>query len=130
MLRRRPQPQDSRFPFDCGVLKANVEGAPPQRIADPPLFIRRHDDKRLALGLDCTQLRNADLPIAQNLEKLRLELLADLVDLINQEHARRLMLESSQEWSFHEEVQGVQTAPKRCPAIADRGALHIEVEPL
>ena len=91
----RPQPQDLGFPLDRRVFEAKIQGAPPERIADPPLFVRGHHHKGLALGLDRSKLRNADLPLAQDLKQLCLKLLTDLVDFIDQEHARRFVLESS-----------------------------------
>src|ERR1017187_6975804 len=68
MLGGRPQPQDLGFPLDRRVVEAKVQGAPPQRIADPPLFVRGHHYNGLAFGLDRPKLRNADLPLPQNLK--------------------------------------------------------------
>src|SRR5260370_17016472 len=99
MLRVRPQPQDLGLPLDRRVFEAKIQRAPPERIADPPLFVRGHHYKGLAFGLDRSEFRNADLPLAQDLKQLRLKLLTDFVDFIDQEHPRRLSLYSSYHWT-------------------------------
>ena len=98
------------------MIEPDVEAAPPKGIANAPFLIGCKDDERNRLGLHRSELWDAELPIAENLEKQSLELLIDLVDFIDQEHTRFVFVqESSQQRSFREELQAVQLPTQSLP---------------
>src|SRR6266567_6870720 len=103
--------QDLGLTLDRWVFEPKIETSTPQRIADPANFVRGQHHEGLALRLDRADLRDGQLPVAQDLEEFRFELFTDLVDFIDQQNARLLTQERPQEWSFLKEFQRVQIAP-------------------
>src|SRR5580704_2971453 len=61
---------------------------PNQRIADAANFVRGQHNERPAPGLDCADLGDGNLPVAQDFEEFRLEFLAHFVDFVDQQDTR------------------------------------------
>jgi len=62
-------------------------------IADPSLLVRREDDERDRLGSHRPELGNGELPLAQQLKEQGLERVIDLVDLVDEENARLVLVQ-------------------------------------
>src|SRR5947209_5357302 len=98
------------------MIKPDVKAAPPKRIANPPFLIGCQDDERNRVGFHRSELWDAEVPIAEDLEKQHLELLIDLVDFIDQEYTGFVFVqESAQQRSFREELQAVQLLTQSLP---------------
>jgi hypothetical protein len=65
------------------MIKPEVKAAPPKRIANPPFLVGCKDNEWDRLGFHGSELRNAELPLAEDLEKQGLKPLIDLVDFID-----------------------------------------------
>src|SRR5215471_19166322 len=70
------------------MLKSDIETSSAKWIPDTPLFVRGKDDKRNRPRADGSKFWNAQLPIAEHLEKQSLELLIDFIDLVDEKHTR------------------------------------------
>ena len=75
------------------MTESDIETPPAQGIANSPFLVGREDDEGNGLGTDGPKLWNAQLPIAEDLEKQSLELLIDFVDLIHEKYARFVFIE-------------------------------------
>ena len=63
-----------------------------ERVVDVAGAVRREDDDRWAGSGEHTELGDGDLVVGQHLEQVRLELVVGAVDLVDQQHRRRLGL--------------------------------------
>src|SRR5215469_16827413 len=121
--------QDLTFPFDCRILKAQIETAAPKRIAQPPFFIRTQNDKWDSSSLNGSQFGNRNLPRTQNLEQQGFDVVIDLVEFVDQKHARPMVItERSQEWAFVKEIQGVQAVADLTPLLMQVVGLGFQKE--
>ena len=122
-----PRLQNLGLPLRGGKLRPEIGAAPPQRIADTPDLVRSEHDKGNRLVLHRPQLGNGDLPLREHLEQHRLELFADLVHFIDQQHARLvLVLERAHERPLDEEIQRVKPSPDRVPIRSEAARLRFQ----
>jgi hypothetical protein len=110
-----PDPEDFRLPRDARKLDAQIEAPAAQRIAEPTNLIRGENDKRNRLVLNCSKLRNGDLPFRQNLQQKRFEPFINFVDFIDQQDTGFLVEKRSQERALYEEIEGMERRPNLIP---------------
>src|SRR5688572_5321990 len=115
--------QDLAFAVNRWMIKAKVEAPPSERISDSSLLVRGQDDERYRSRRNGSDLRNAQLPYAEDLKEQSFEFLVHLIDFIDEQDAGLLFLEEgAKQWSFGKEAQTVQFLPDRFPVT---GLNHI-----
>src|SRR5208337_3557469 len=98
--------QDFSLTLDGWVFKAQIETPSSQRITQTAFFVRTQDNKGNSCGLNRAQLGHRDLPGAQNLQQQGFDVVVDLVEFVDQEHARPgFIAKSAQQWALRKEVQ-------------------------
>src|SRR4029077_6276321 len=89
------------FSLDGGIVEPQIKASPTQRVTQAAFLVRTQYNKRNRFCLDCSQLRNCDLPRTQNFEKQRLEGVVNLVEFVDQQHAGlRLASKRAQQRTF------------------------------
>jgi hypothetical protein len=86
------------------MFDAYIKAAPPDWIAQPPLFIAREHDKRRAFALDCSEFRDGDLICRCSLEEHGLNAFGYLIEFVDQEDARACAFQSSYQRSRSKEL--------------------------
>ena len=97
-----------------------VEAAALQRVVQLARAVRGDDDERVAARLDRAQLRDRDLEVGEELEQEGLELVVGAVDLVDQEHHRRLLLERVEQRALEQELAAEEPALGRVGPLAAR----------
>src|SRR5664279_3489742 len=119
--------QNFSLTLDRWVFKAQIEAPSPQRIAQTSFFVRTQDDKRNGRCSNRSQLGHRDLPGAKNLQQQGFDVVVDLVEFVDQEHARPgFIAKSAQQRPFRKEVQRVQPVPDLLPVLAEVGGLRVQ----
>src|SRR5271165_7500743 len=121
--------QNFPFALDRRVFKAQIETPSPQRVAQTSFFVRTQNNKGDSRGSNRSQFGHRDLPGAQNLQQQGFDVVVDLVEFVDQKHARLgFITQCAQEWPFRKEVQRVQSPPYLVPLLAEVGSLRVQEE--
>ena len=79
--------------MDGGVIKSYVEAPSPKGISNTPFFIGSEDDEWNCPGTHGPEFWDAELPVAEHLEKQCLKLVIDFVDFVYEKYARFLFVQ-------------------------------------
>src|SRR5208283_2873488 len=111
------------------VLKAEIETPSSQRITQTSLFVRTQNNKGDGRCSNRSQLGDRDLPCAQDLQQQGFDVVVNLVEFVDQKHARlRFIAQCAQEWPLRKEVQRVQPVPYLVPVLAEVSGLSVQEE--
>src|SRR5271157_4874404 len=111
------------------VLKAEIETPSSQRITQTSLFVRTQNNKGDGRCSNRSQLGDRDLPGAQNLQQQGFDVVVDLVEFVDQQHARLgFIAQCAQQGPLRKEVQRVQPVPDLLPVLSEIGGLSVQVE--
>jgi hypothetical protein len=100
---RCPSRHNLRLLLRSGMFNAQIKTASPKGIADAPFFVRGENDEWNALGPHCAQLRNAELPYAQQFQQQGLKRVVHLVQFVDQQDTRLFPLQRAQQRARAEE---------------------------
>src|SRR5215472_17400498 len=81
-------PDDAQLLVEGGDGDPEIETAPLEGVVDLARAVRGDDDRRRFGRADRADFRNGDLPVAEQLEQKRFELLVGAIDLVDQQHRR------------------------------------------
>src|SRR4029077_20434379 len=100
--------QDLRFPLHRGVFEAQVETSSSQRIAKSPLFVRTKHHERHRSCRDRPEFRHCNLPGAEDLKQQCLKTLIHLVEFVDEEHPRAILVtQGTEQRPFGKEIERV-----------------------
>src|SRR5262245_34797062 len=101
--------QNLAFPVSGGMIEAQVKAPPSKRVPNSSLFVRGQDDEGYRARRDCSDLRDAQLPHAEDFKEQSFEFLVHLVDFIDEQDTGLLFLkQSAKQWAFRKEAQPVE----------------------
>src|SRR5437868_15439081 len=80
--------KDRGLPFWRGMIDPQIEAPPPKQVADPSFFVRGQYHKGNGFRLDHSEMRNAQLPYAQNLKQHGLKTMINLVRFVDPQYTR------------------------------------------
>src|SRR5262245_41627807 len=102
------------------MVKSDIETSSAKWIPDTPLFVGGEDDKRNRCRTDGSKFWDAQLPIAEHLEKQSLELLIDFVDLVDEKHTGfPFVQQRAQQRTFCEEFKTMKLLSNCFPIAAE-----------
>src|SRR5208337_2281473 len=121
--------QNFSFTLYRWVFKTQIETPSPQRITKTAFFVRAQNNKRNGRCSDRSELGDRDLPGAQDLQQQGFDVVINLVEFVDQKHARlSLIAQSAQQWPFCKEVQRMQPAPDLVPFLSEVVGLRVQKE--
>src|SRR5271167_2947213 len=124
-----PDRQDFFLTLHGWVFKAQIETPSSQRVTQTSLFIRTQHDKRHGGGFNGPQFGHRDLPGTQNLQQQGFNGVVDLVEFVDQKHARpNFIAQRAQQWSFRKEIQSVEAVAKVTPRWLETAGLRFQEE--
>src|SRR5271155_1913802 len=98
--------QNRRLAIDVGKIEIVVEAAAAQRVGEFAGCVRGQDHARDRERPYDAELGNRDLEVRQQLEQERLEFLVGAVDLVDQQHRRRLAPDGAEQRPLEQVILG------------------------
>ena len=98
--------KNRRLAIDVGKIEIMVEAAAAQRVGEFAGGVRGQDHARDRERADDAEFGNRDLEVRQQLEQERLEFLVGAVDLVDQQHRRRLAPDGAEQRPLEQIVLG------------------------
>src|ERR1017187_4323143 len=95
---------DIGLPIDRRKLHTQIETAAPQRVAQPPYLVRGEDHEGNRLVFGRPQFGYRDLPFRKDFEQQGFEAFIYLVDFVDQQYARPLVQQRSQQRPLDKEI--------------------------
>ena len=86
------------------MFNAQIKTTPSKGIAYAALFVRGENDEGNAFGFDGAQLRNAELPHAQQFQQKCLKRMVHFVQFVDQQDTRPFALQRAQKRPGAEEL--------------------------
>src|ERR687897_1045981 len=120
---------DLALAVEVGVVDVQEQAAPLEGLGQLTGVVGCEEHQGDLVGLDCAQLRDRYLVVGQDLEKQRLGLDLDPVDLVDEQHHRLVGADGLEQWAGEQELVGEDVVLELLPGAA-LVALGLDAEQL